>query len=286
MKPILYAMDTCFGMGVPQVVSYSAKLQCYILEDLSYDGTYLTTWGDIDLEPLYILKQASADVDIPIVAVYAMLDISDTKLESGQSQIVSLINRLPAGCDLELAVLDSSQPEILSDPHRDTEVIRAITPVTEAMSNRSSDVYSDSSKMGRILLYPHFSFLLEKFSDVTRLATSIDSPLVGTVFCGIHWFIADQSSLPDQLEEGFQYLGAVNLSGLSKPGEVGGVSVHSIDQGQMDNYGVIHILTKLDYTNRIGIQGFGVGGDVYKNLQRSRDALLEMCARAEKYSPL
>jgi len=45
-----------------------------------------------------------------------------------------------------------------------------------------------------------------------------------------------------------------------------------LDRGSFDVRQLLKALNELGYTGPIGLQGYGIGGDVYENLKRSMEA--------------
>jgi hypothetical protein len=53
-------------------------------------------------------------------------------------------------------------------------------------------------------------------------------------------------------------------------------TIELIDQGELDVFVLLCALRQVGYTGAIGLQGFGIGGDVYSKLRHSRHVFRDL----------
>ncbi len=127
----------------------------------------------------------------------------------------------------------------------------------------------------RIALYPHNRCWLEKIEDAVRVAEKTNRQNVGVTFNLYHWLQADKGKNLDSLvAKAMPYLFAVTINGSSLEG-----SIETLDKGAFDVYRFLRALKSAGYTGPIGLQGYGIGGDVRENLRRSMQAWREFSQR-------
>lgn len=266
-----FAMDTAFGPGTRTVAHYPPHVACSMLAKLGYDQTYFTVFPWVEPGQAAFLHRVPAEYGLGVAAVYVMLDLAADEQPASLARALAVVDAMPEQVDLEVAVLCSGGALEKSDPAGD----RVAAEPLGTLAGRVAD------KGGALLLYPHVSYWLETFDDAVRLAGALDHPAVGVCFCGFHWYAADGQPLGERLADALPLLKSVNLSGVESRGEAH--AIRPLDEGQMDNFAVLALLKRAGYTGRIGIQGYGVGGDVYANLRRSRDACRDILDRLERH---
>jgi hypothetical protein len=69
------------------------------------------------------------------------------------------------------------------------------------------------------------------------------------------------------IERAMPYLFAVTLNGTTETG-----SIETLDRGTFDVYRFLKSLKRNGFKGPIGLQGYGIGGDVRENLRRSMEA--------------
>ena len=127
----------------------------------------------------------------------------------------------------------------------------------------------------KVALYPHSFFLLQTIGDAIRISNKVDRPNVGVTFNLCHWLRTDKSDLEKTLESARSYLKVVTLNGADNEGDWKQL-IQPLDVGQFDVFELLSNLKKINYSGPIGLQGYGIGGDVRKNLDRSMDAWVKL----------
>ena len=119
-----------------------------------------------------------------------------------------------------------------------------------------------------VALYPHHNFWLEKVEDAVRLAEKSNKRNVGVVFNLYHWLKTDKpANMQTALAKASPYLLVVNINGTTEAG-----SIETLDKGTYDIYPFLKALKQAGFKGPIGLQGYGIGGDVRENLRRSMQA--------------
>ena len=277
----LYAMDTHFftSMG-----SYGFDARCEILEEIGYDATYLTLWTPGAWEDLAKLKDVKKRHGIETAAVYVTWKLSNS-LDSPESARITRLAETLEGCDtIELAIVmregQESRtvplfPRGTSDPIGDDLAARFLDRILPICQRRGI----------RVLLYPHITFWLERVEDAVRLCRRIAHPNLGVVFCGYHWYAIDGKEVAAKLELAAPFLRHVNLCGSRRTwGKDGGhCTIEPLDDGELDNFALLGALRRINFDGRIGIQGYGMGGDIYTKLKRSLAACRDMTQRLDRH---
>jgi sugar phosphate isomerase/epimerase len=145
-----------------------------------------------------------------------------------------------------------------SNPTGDMRAAALITELAEAAHKQGIGID----------LYPHVNFWLEKADDAIRVAGKVNRRNVGVVFNLYHHLkTRGLNSVEQTIKQTMPYLDGVTINGTSKAG-----SIETLDKGDFDVYGFLKILKKEGYKGPIGLQGYGITGNVQENLSRSMEA--------------
>jgi sugar phosphate isomerase/epimerase len=126
-----------------------------------------------------------------------------------------------------------------------------------------------------VALYPHEDFWLEKVEDAVRLAEKSNRRNVGVIFNLYHWLKTDKpANMQTILAKASPYLFVVTINGTSEAG-----SIETLDKGTFDLYKFLRALKQTGFTGPVGLQGYGIGGDIRENLRRSMQAWREFSQR-------
>lgn len=136
-----------------------------------------------------------------------------------------------------------------------------------------------------VSLYHHRGDWLEKAGDAFRVAEKTGLENVGCTFNLYHWLATEG---PENLESIVQAvlhkLNCLNINGAMKDSAALDVrkAILPLGDGDYDVENCVRTFVKLGYRGPIGLQGYGIGGDVETKLIQSRDAWRGMCERIEK----
>lgn len=136
-----------------------------------------------------------------------------------------------------------------------------------------------------ISLYHHRGDWLEKAGDAFRVADKTGLENVGCTFNLYHWLATEG---PDGLETiartVLPKLNCLNINGAMKESATLDVrkAILPLGEGDYDVEHCVRTFMKLGYRGPIGLQGYGIGGDVEAKLKQSLDAWRGMCGRIAK----
>ena len=267
----VYNMDACFynSLGV-----YSFEAQCEMLQEIGFDGTYLSLWTEQAFRDLDKLSGVKEKYGLDVAGVYVALDFSLGINNPNNQRILKMLENLEGSSTVEIAIRTVVPGLYPSDPSGDEVVISWLNRVLEIAERRNID----------ILLYSHLTFWLERHEDAVRLCRKIDHPNLGIVFCGPHWYAAGGGDIDATLEEAAPYIKQANLAGSRRdPLGWGGVAtVEPLDQGELDIFAMLGALKKIGFDGMIGFEGWGWGSDIYNKLVRSLNAFRDMEGRVKE----
>jgi len=242
-----FAMDT----GTKDTAHQTAEAQAEMLAELGYDGIGYTGFANLP----ELLRQLDAR-DLRLFNIYTALRVNP----DGSSYDEGLEPALPLfdGRDVVLWLTltsDHWEPSDTAGDEQAVEVLRAL-----AGKAASAGV--------RIALYPHVNSWLERVEDGVRVAEKVARENVGTSFNLYHWLRTDDPvNLRAVMTKAMPHLYFVTINGTNNEG-----SIETLDRCSFDMRGFLATLKDLGYDGPIGLQGYGIGGDVHANLARSMGA--------------
>jgi sugar phosphate isomerase/epimerase len=169
--------------------------------------------------------------------------------------------------------------------HRDTAIwltIRGHGPEAEQLAVAAARHTADLAAQNglRVALYPHYGFYVAKLDDALRIATQAGRHNLGVTFNLCHELRSGGG--PDfrpLLERAMPYLYAVSINGADHTGDWDRL-IQPLDCGDFDIKGLLRNLMALGYRGPIGLQCYGIKGDIIDNLQHSMQAWREMSSAA------
>ena len=268
MSRKFYAMDTCF---YNELGDYPLAVRCEMLKELGFDGSYLTLWDvkEQAWKDFENIEEESARNGLEVAGIYASLDLDNTR---ERDRLLQLLPSLPAGCALELSLGSSKETFHKSSEAGDEVALQLLEPLLEAVD----------PKRNQVCLYAHVRNWLEHHQDALRLIQKSGHPALGWVFSSYHWYASQEGRLFSLLDEGVPSLRRVNLCGSRRSAD-GSYTLEPLDSGNVDSWAILGQILKRGFTGPIGIQGFGVGGDVYAHLRRGLSILRAWDQRIESH---
>jgi len=260
-----FAMDT----GTIDANHLTAKAQVEMLKELGYAG--LAYWEGNPKRGDYGLADVLRELDkngLKIFPLYygVWLDPDKPKYEPGVKEAIKLLKGRDAMIWLHIMSKKYKKSSLEGD-ERAVEIVREIADMAH--------------KAGlRVALYPHVNDWLERVGDAVRVAEKVNRRNVGVTFNLFHWLrVEGEENTEELMELAMPYLFVVTINGSSRQG-----SIETLDKGEFDTYRFLKMLKELGYTGPIGLQGWGIGGDVHENLKCSMNAWCKLSARmaAEK----
>ncbi len=172
-------------------------------------------------------------------------------------------------------------------------MIQGKPPSTEENDPQAVEIVREIAEMARksgirVALYPHVGDWLERVEDAVRVAKKVDRDNVGVIFNLCHWLaVDDRRNLRPLIELAIPHLFVVTVNGsnrdVSRSQREGWIQ--TLDRGTYDVGKFIRTLRESGYTGPVGLQCYGITGDVRDNLKRSIDAWREFSANPSSAKP-
>ncbi|MGA2679054.1 MAG: family 16 glycoside hydrolase [Sedimentisphaerales bacterium] len=255
-----FAMDT----GTIDETHKSAKDQVEMLKELGYAG--IGYWERNTAQGAAGLAEMSSELDkanLKIFGAYFTI-----KLEDPPEKCMALIEnsiRALAGHNTTIWLAMTSDVHQKSSVNGDEQAVAIISRIADIANKNNISV----------ALYPHENFWLEKVEDAVRLAEKSNRRNVGVIFNLYHWLKTDKpANLQTILEKASPYLLAVTINGTTEAG-----SIETLDKGTYDVYSFLQSLRQVGFKGPIGLQGYGLGGNIRENLKHSMQAWRDFSQR-------
>jgi sugar phosphate isomerase/epimerase len=237
--------------------------QAALLKELGYDGVG-HLWLDNIPERLRTLDAAG----LKMFQITMTVDIAPGKqaYDPKFKEVMPLLK----GRGVQFVLLMNGMKP--SDPAGDA---RAVEIIREMAS-----VARDSG--AQILLYPHSYMWMERIQDAVRVADKVDRPNVGVMFNLCHWLRVNKDrNYKPLLVQAMPRLWAVSISGADEFDDQPGWAhyIQPLGRGSFDMLAFLKTLRQLGYTDPIGLQCYGIGGDVRDTLAESMKAWRSYAAR-------
>ena len=248
-----FAMDT----GTIDENHKSAKSQAEMLKELGYAG--IGYWQKDAAAGKAGLAEMLGELNKCGLKAYTVY--FTIKLEEPNDSYLPLIaesSKLLAGSGAIVWLA------ITSDVHR-----RSSAGGDERAAAIIRDIADIAWKDGvRVALYPHADFWLEKVDDAVRVAEKVNRRNVGVTFNLYHWLKTDSpANMENAINKAMPYLFVATINGTTEAG-----SIETLDRGTFDVYKFLRAIKREGFKGPIGLQGYGIGGDVRENLRRSMEA--------------
>jgi len=244
-----FAMDT----GTRDGKHKTPESQVKMLKELGYAGVGHTGFGNIP----EMLKHLDAN-GLKMFTVYVGVSLDEGTVAGLEQGVKALEGR-----DTLIWLTVKSRkfaPSSIEGDKRAVEVIGKIADVAA------------KAKL-RVALYPHAKMFVERVEDAVRIAKKCGRENVGATFNLCHWLNeAREANLVPVLRQAIPYLYVVSINGAESGGKGWEQLIQPLDRGSFNNARLLATLKHLDYKGPVGLQGYGIGGDVHTNLTRSMKA--------------
>jgi sugar phosphate isomerase/epimerase len=237
--------------------------QAALLKELGYDGVGHLWLNDIP-ERLKTLDAAG----LKLFQITMTVDITPDK-QAYDPKFKEVMPLLKGRGVQFVLLMNGLKP---SDPAGDA---RAVEIVREMAS-----LASDSG--AQILLYPHSYMWMERIEDAVRVADKVDRPNVGAMFNLCHWLrVTKERNYKPLLAAAMPRLWAVSISGADEFDDKPGWEhyIQPLGRGSFDMLAFLKTLRQLGYSGPIGLQCYGIPGDVRDNLAESIKAWRSYAAK-------
>jgi sugar phosphate isomerase/epimerase len=227
--------------------------QAAMLKELGYTGV-----GHIFLNGVEERLKTLDAAGLKLYQITMQIDVAPGKApyEPRFREVLALVKGRRVQFDLLVNGLKPS--DAAGDAHA-VEVLREM-----------SDLATDSG--AQLLLYPHVGCWVERIEDAVRVAEKVKRPNVGVMFNLCHWLRVDKGrDYKPLLKQAMPRLWAVSICGADEfdPGLGWEHYIQPLDKGNFDVGRFLRTLKALGYQGPIGLQCYGIPGDVRVHLARS-----------------
>jgi len=240
--------------------------QAKLLKELGYDGM-AHVW--VKGAPQAI--KAADDAGITLFQIYVKVSL-DPKKPKYNPALKELIQSLKGRKTMLALLISGGKPSDESLDPRAVEIVREIADMAEPAGVK-------------VALYPHTNDWLERVEDAVRIAKKADRKNVGAMINLCHWLkVDDEKNMTPLLKQAVPHLFAVTINGADSNSRGGGWDrlIQPLHRGTFDMSKFVKTLHELGYTGPVGLQCFGIKGDVRDNLKQSIEAWRKMSAAAGK----
>jgi sugar phosphate isomerase/epimerase len=239
--------------------------QAALLKELGYDGVG-HLWLDNIPERLKTLDAAG----LKLFQITMTVDIAPGKqaYDPKLKQVMPLLK----GRGVQFVLLMNGLKP--SDPAGDARAVEVVREIAELAREPGAQV----------LLYPHSYMWLERIEDAVRVADKVDRPNVGVMFNLCHWLrVSKDRNYKPLLAQAMPRLWAVSISGADEFDDKPGWAhyLQPLGRGSFDMLAFLKTLRQLGYTGPIGLQCYGIQGDVRDTLAESMKAWRSYSASVE-----
>jgi sugar phosphate isomerase/epimerase len=239
--------------------------QAALLKELGYDGVG-HLWLDNIPERLKTLDAAG----LKLFQITILVDITPGK-RAYDPRLKEVMPLLKGRGVQFLLLMNGLKP---SDPAGDARAVEIIREIAALARDSGAEV----------LLYPHSYMWLERIGDAVRVAEKVDRPNVGVMFNLCHWLrVSKDRNYQPLLAQAMPRLRAVSISGADEFDDQPGWAhyIQPLGRGSFDMLAFLKTLRRLGYTGPIGLQCYGIPGDVRDTLAESIKAWRSYCARMD-----
>jgi sugar phosphate isomerase/epimerase len=159
-------------------------------------------------------------------------------------------------------------------------IMNGMKPSDPAGDERAVQIVRELDDLARpagaeMLLYPHKDDWLETIEDCVRVAKKVDRPGVGVMFNLCHWLrVSKDRDYESRLKAAMPYLRSVSINGADEwdTEKTWAKYIQPLGRGNFDMASFLKTLHKLGFKGPVGLQCFGIGGDVAEHLKESMAA--------------
>jgi sugar phosphate isomerase/epimerase len=245
-----------FCMDTHDAKRRNLEQQAALIKELGYDGV-----GHLWLANIPERLKTLDDAGLKLFQITMTVDITPGKqaYDPKFKEIMPLLKGRKVQFLLLMSGMKSSDP---AGDARAVEIIREMAGIA-------------SESGAQILLYPHTSDWVERIQDAVRVAEKVDRPNVGVMFNLCHWLrVSKDRNYKPLLEQAMPRLWAVSINGADEFDDKPGWAhyIQPLGRGSFGMLTFLKTLRQLGYTGPIGLQCYGIEGDVRDNLTESMKA--------------
>jgi len=231
--------------------------QAAMLKELGYDGV-----GHIWLDRLEERVKSLDEAGLKLYQVTMVVNVKTNKTPFDEKRFREVLALVKGRGVQFLLIMDGAKPADASADEHAVAVIRGM-----------SDLAADSGS--QLLLYPHTGNWVESVEDAVRIAGKVDRPNVGLMFNLCHWLrVSKNRDYKTLLQRAMPRLWALSINGADEQDDKPGWDryIQPLGNGTFDVGALLKTLDELGYKGPIGLQCYGISGDVREHLAASMAA--------------
>ncbi|MCX7010017.1 MAG: TIM barrel protein [Kiritimatiellaeota bacterium] len=260
-----FAMDT----GTRDATHKTPAEQVALIKQLGFAGVGPIYHGLFDLQQWYTALDQHG---LKMFALYLNLDLDAGKLAVAPNtkEIIAALK----GRDTFAWVFMTSKQFKPSTTNGDEVAVAALRELCDCAA--ASGV--------KVALYPHTAQYAQRVEDCVRLIEKVGRKNLGVTFNLCHWLKVDGKDLAATLKCAAPHLLCVTVSGADKDGTDWKKLIQPLDVGTYDVLPLLQALKAQNFSGPVGLQHFGIKGEVAVNLKHSMDGWKKLQERlaAEK----
>jgi sugar phosphate isomerase/epimerase len=252
-----YAMDTCTKRPYPQGALTPAQ-QFDLLKELGYAGI---AWTEESPERVGSAANEAEERGLRMFTIYCGATVNPTGTLTSSGSLDGVMDALRGHDTLIWLHLGGKGPPI-GTIGPDAPVIGSLRKIADRGGRNAL----------KVAIYPHIGDWTERFEDALRVARLVDRPNFGVTFNLCHALASgDEERIPALLKAAGPTLFAVTINGADTgvQGPQWNRLIQTLDRGSYDVGNVLRTLKQSGYRGPIGLQGYGLSGDLRDNLARS-----------------
>jgi sugar phosphate isomerase/epimerase len=240
-----FAMDTATRDERHETIEVQLKM----LKDLGFAG-----WSSNITDTAETLKVADS-LGLKWYAVYSGIDL-DQPAPGWNPRLPEVVRALK-GRQTVLWIFITSKEHPAGCQHADAESVARI--------QRVADLAAESGLT--VSLYPHNGFTMQSIHDALRIREKVNRKNVKVTFNLCHWLKVDRGdNLDAVLKEALPHLDFVTINGADADAQEWDRLIQPLGKGSYDVCGLLGKLRALGYRGPVGLQGYGIKGDVREHL--------------------
>lgn len=260
-----FAMDTCTKQRYP-ASDLTIDQQLDLVKELGYSGL---SWTEGDAAELLSVMTGVKKRNLRLFAHYAGATLRRDRLEIDPRLVEAMDVLKGSGTLIWLHIASGDFPR--SSAEGDEAAVRGLRDLADQAKAREL----------RVALYPHVGDWVERVQDAVRLAEKVGRPNLGVTFNLCHCLkMGDERRIPEILRSARRHLFVVTINGADSGVPEAGWDrlIQTLDRGSMDLAPLFRILRDLPYAGPIGLQGYGLRGNIRDNLSHSMEAWRRLTA--------
>ena len=230
--------------------------QAQMLKELGYDGVG-HLWMDNLAERLKTLDAAG----LKLFQITLLVDITPGK-QAYDPRFKELMPLLKGRGVQFLLLMNGMKPSDPAGDSRAVEIVREMARIADTSG-------------AQVLLYPHSNMWMETIEDAVRVAGKVDLTNVGVMFNLCHWLrVSKDRDYQPRLAKAMPRLWAISICGADEWDDKPGWSkyIQPLGRGSFDMAAFLKTLRQLGYAGPVGLQCYGITGDVRDSLAESMRA--------------